>query len=50
MQGKFGKIKVYGKIIDLDNTSIEELIKIKEILDNRLEQLCQKYTELYNQV
>ena len=48
METVYGKIKVYGKIIDLDNMSIDELVKIKEVLDNRLEQLSKKYIELYN--
>ncbi|MBP3596824.1 MAG: hypothetical protein J6J60_05455 [Clostridia bacterium] len=40
---KFGKIKIYGKVIDLDATSVEELKKIKKVLDNRLDQLVEKY-------
>lgn len=42
---KFGKIKIYGKVIDLDTASVEELQKIKKVLDNRLDQLVQKYME-----
>lgn len=42
----YGKIKVYGKIIDLDKISTEELIKAKNILDQRIENLCEKYIEL----
>lgn len=34
MDEKFGTIIVDGKIIDLDKTSIEELEKIREKLEN----------------
>lgn len=50
MESKLGKIKVYGKIIDLDNMPIDELKKVNEILNNRLDQLCEKYIELYNNI
>lgn len=50
MELKLGKIKVYGKIIDLDNMPIEELKKVKDVLENRLDQLSEKYIELYNKV
>lgn len=42
---KFGKIKIYGKVIDLDEASVEDLRKIKKVLDNRLDNLLQKYIE-----
>lgn len=45
-----GKIKVYGKVIDLDNTSIEDLTKMKKILDKRIVTLVNRYTELYNEI
>lgn len=49
-QVRFGKIKVYGKMIDLDNTSIEDLTKMKKILDKRLDVLVNKYIDLYNKI
>lgn len=42
---KFGKIKIYGKVIDLDNTPVEELKKIKRVIDNRLDQIVDKYIQ-----
>lgn len=46
----FGKIKVYGKVIDLDNTPIDDLIKMEKILDKRLNTLVNRYMDLYNKV
>lgn len=47
-QVKYGKIKVYGKVIDLDNTPIEDLKRMKKALDNRLRFLSEKYVETYS--
>ena len=47
MESKLGKIKVYGKIIDLDEMPVENLRQVNEILYKRLDQLCDKYIELY---
>ena len=48
MSLKLGKIKVYGKIIDLDEMTITDLKKVNEILNDRLDQLCENYINLYN--
>ena len=45
-QIKFGKIKVYGQEIDLDNTSLDDLEKIRDILSIRATALAEKYLEI----
>ena len=50
MESKLGMIKVYGKIIDLDEMPVEDLKQVNEILYKRLDQLCDKYIELYKNI
>ncbi len=49
-QIKLGKITVYGKEIDLDNTPVEELEKMGKALERRLVDLGERYVELCEQL
>lgn len=48
--GKLGTIKIYGKVIDLDNISNEELEKIQKILKQRESKLDEEYLKLYSEI
>ena len=45
---KLGKIKIYGKEIDLDNIAIEDLVKIKKVLNQRIITLAKEYSDIYS--